>query len=124
MNDRTPEFSKGATAALQALRQLSSLLQEHKFGESDSDYRARDAHLVQLMIEAAGPVSPHAAGFIAACAEYLVFSEDCGLQEIEVWVPDATLSDAEIQQRRADLRFPPAMPNNVIPLRHIGPPRP
>ncbi len=79
---------------------------------------------VQLMIEAAGPVSPHAAGFIAACAEYLVFSEDCGLPDVDVWVPDATLTDAEIQQRRDDLWFPPTVPNNVISLRRAGPPRP
>ncbi len=124
MNDRTPEFRQGAAAALQALRQLSSLLQEHQFGESASEYRARDARGVQLMIEAAGPVSPHAAGFIAACAEYLVFSEDCGLPDVDVWVPDATLTDAEIQQRRDDLWIPPTVPNNVISLRRAGPPRP
>lgn len=120
MNDRSPEFRQGAQAALEAMRHLSRHLQEHKAGESEAEYVARDELGVELMIDAAGPVTPYAAGFIAACAQYLIFSEDVGLPDVDVWVPDAALTEAEIQLRRAEMYSPPPPLSNVIPLRRPG----
>lgn len=105
------EARAGALAALEALRKAESLVEVYHASSDGEETPQKALHgdvhhrqrIANTFIKAAGEMSPHAEGFIAALAEYVDFGFRVGEANLAIWKPESAMTAGEIKQGRAEI---------------------
>jgi hypothetical protein len=90
----------GATTITEALRKIPQAVASDS-AQAGEEYFARREAAITALLAAAGPMPPKAIGAFRALAEFIVGGEqDGGSYNLESWVPEAAMSQAERAEYR------------------------
>ena len=97
----TQESRDGATACFDAMKIIEHIA-TNGAGEWSIDecFKAQRLAISSAVISA-GEVSARAQGVIAAMAEYIYSCNAAGLPNLDIWRPEATMTDQEIAENMA-----------------------
>jgi hypothetical protein len=104
----TEESRAGAKACMDALRVVYNLNESGKHGirfdkqtSMDEWWKGCEIGKAAVLL-AAGRQDEYTSGFIAALADYVVFTADGSMPDLDVWKPEAIMSAEEKTNSRAE----------------------
>lgn len=101
----------GARTAFAAIRHIHAMAEDygHQVAEdydsacTKEKWLGRQSAMLAALEAAAGPLPEYQAGLLTVFAEYIRFCETDGVPDVDVWKPDALMTDAEIAERDAEM---------------------
>ncbi len=91
----------GAQRSVMALKALEELTEAHNNPDTTwEQYHASMQSTAELLIQASGADTEQLRGFIAVIGEYLHMCQMCGVPNLDVWKPAATMTPEELADYR------------------------
>ncbi|MBI4995572.1 MAG: hypothetical protein HZC22_01455 [Rhodocyclales bacterium] len=103
MSHNEAQSIAGATACMAVAAKLEAMLQPNDTKQTTQEYFDRKDSAIAMLVAAAGPLPPRAAGALMALAEIIVGEiQDCGSYDFTVWRPEAMMSADERRSGRTE----------------------
>jgi hypothetical protein len=88
--------SKGAMAAMRALRHIEQLGENQEPSQSAQEYLGEIMQCIDIAKTEAGISDPRIAGFVGALVEYIHMVNTAGTPDLECWRPFCAMTDKEV----------------------------
>lgn len=105
MNATTTEQNRiaGALACMEAMRKVAQLADNVAPGMTCAESFRDEDTAIAAVLTAAEPLNAFMSGFVEAMAHYIYECNGTGMPDLEVWRPNASITNAELLHERAEI---------------------